>query len=95
MGRLSLGTEHLGLKTGFYFPESRMEVDEVPRPSGRFNLDRAAQEHMNEGLELWIPPEPVPSVHSLNTQLNVTLPGYTASSTPSSSQIGSSSSRLK
>ena len=32
-------------------PESRMEVDEVPRSSGRFNLDRAAQEHINEGLE--------------------------------------------
>ena len=49
-------------------PESRMEVDEVPRPSGRFNLDRAAQKHRNEGLEVWIPPEPVPSVHSLVTQ---------------------------
>ena len=49
-------------------PESRMEVDEVPRPSGRFNLDRAAQEHMKEGLEVWIPTEPVPSVQSLDTQ---------------------------
>ena len=48
--------------------ESRMEVDEVPRPSGRFNLDRAAQEHMNEGLEVWIPPEPLPSLHSLDTK---------------------------
>ena len=81
-------------------PESRMEVDEVPRPSGRFNLDPAAQEHMNEGLEVWIPPEPVSSVHSLDTQpirplMEVTLPGYTPSSTPSSSQMGSSSSRLK
>ena len=26
-------------------PESRMEVDEVPKSSGRLNLDRAAQEH--------------------------------------------------
>ena len=82
-------------------PESRMEVDEVPRPSGRFNLDRVAQEHMNEGLEeVWIPPEPLPSVHSLDTQsirplMEVTLPGYTPSSTTSSSQAGSSSSRLK
>ena len=55
---------------------------------------------MNEGLERWIPPEPVLSVHSLDTQplrplMEVTLPGYTPSSTPSSSQIGSSSSRLK
>ena len=61
-------------------PESRMEVDEVPRPSGRFNLDRAAQEHMNEGLEVLIPPETVPSVHSLDTQpirplMEFTLPG--------------------
>ena len=31
-------------------PESRMEVDEAPRLKGRFNLDRAAQEHMNEGV---------------------------------------------
>ena len=81
-------------------PESRMEVDEVTRPSGRFNLDRAAQEHMNGGLEVWIPPEPVPSVHSLDTQpirslLEVTLPGYSPSSTSSSIQIGASSSRLK
>ena len=77
-----------------------MEVDEVPRSSGRFNLDRAAQEHMNEGLEVWIPPEPFPSVHSLDTQsirplMEVKLPGYTPSSTTSSSQAGSSSSRLK
>ena len=81
-------------------PESRTEVDEVPRPSGRFNLDRAAQEQMNGGLEMSIPSEPVPSVHSLDTQpirplMQVTLPGYTPSSTTSSSQIGSSSSRLK
>ena len=32
-------------------PESRMEVDEAPRSEGRFNLDRAAQEHINEGLD--------------------------------------------
>ena len=80
-------------------PESRMEVDEVPRPSDRFNLDRAAQEHMNEGLEVWIPPEPLPAVHSLDTQsirplMEVTLPGYNLSSTTSSSQAVSSSSRL-
>ena len=49
-------------------PESCVEVDEAPRPSGRFNLDRAAQEHINEGLEVWIPPEPLPSVHSLDAQ---------------------------
>ena len=44
------------------------EVDEVPRSSGRFNLDRAAQEHLNEGLEMWIPPEPVSSVRGLVAQ---------------------------
>ena len=35
-------------------PESRMAVDEAPRSKGRFNLDRAAPEHTNEGLEVWI-----------------------------------------
>ena len=79
---------------------SRMEVDEAPRPSGRFNLDRAAQEHINEGLEVWIPPESLPSVHSLDAQsvrplMEVKLTGYTPSSTTSSSQAGSGSSRLK
>ena len=81
-------------------PESRMEVDEAPRPSGCFNLDRVAQEHMNEGLEVWIPPEPLPTVHSLDTQsvrplMEVKLPGYTPSSTTSGSQAGRGSSRLK
>ena len=81
-------------------PESRMEVDEVPRSSGRFNLDRAAQEHMNEGLEVWIPTEPGSSVRGLKAQsirplMEVTLPGFTPSSTPGSSQISGSSSRLK
>ena len=45
-----------------------MEVDEVPRSSGRFKLNRVAQEHMNEGLEVWIQAERVPSVRSLDTQ---------------------------
>ena len=77
-----------------------MELDEVPRSSGRFNLDRVAQEHKNEGLEVWIPPESAPSVRGLDTQpirplMEIALPGYTPSSTPSSSQIGTASSRLK
>ena len=81
-------------------PESRMEVDEAPRSKGRFNLDRAAQEHINEGLEVWIPTESVSSVRGLETQpirplMDVVLPGYTPSSTPSSSQVSGSSSRLK
>ena len=67
---------------------------------GRFNLDRGAQEHMNEGLEVWIPPELVPSVRGLDTQpirplMDIALPGYTPSSTPGKSQIGPGSSRLK
>ena len=81
-------------------PESRMEVDEVPRSKGRFNLDRAAQEHMNEALEVWIPTESVFSMRGLETQpirplMDLALPGYTPSSTPSSSQVSGSSSRLK
>ena len=80
-------------------PESRMEVDEFLRSSGRFNLDRAAQEHINEGLEVWIPPEPVSSVRGLEAQpirplMEVALPGYTPSSTPNSSRVSGSSSRL-
>ena len=81
-------------------PESRMEVDEAPLSKGRFNLDRAAQEHINEGLEVWIPTESVSSLRGLETQpirplMDVALPGYTPSSTPSSSQVSGSSSRLK
>ena len=81
-------------------PESRMEVDEAPRSKGRFNHDLAAQEHMNEGLEVWIPTESTSSLHGLETQtirplMDVALPGYTPSSTPSGSQVSDSSSRLK
>ena len=81
-------------------PESRMEVDEAPRSKGRFNLYRAAQEHLNEGLEVWIPTESTSSLHGLVTQpirplMDVALPGYTPSSTPSGSQVSGSSSRLK
>ena len=82
-------------------PESRMEVDEAPRSKGRFNLDRAAQEHINEGLEVWIPTEPASSLRGsettqpIRTLMNVALPGYTPSSTTSSSQVSGSSSRLK
>ena len=81
-------------------PETRMEVDEAPRSKGRFNLDRAAREHMNEGLEVWIPTESTSSMRGLETQLirplmDVALPGYTPSSTPSGSQVSGSSSRLK
>ena len=82
-------------------PESRMEVDEAPRSKGRLNYDRAAQEHINEGLEVWIPTESASSLRSSETTqpigplMDVALPGYTPSSTPSSSQVSGSSSRLK
>ena len=81
-------------------PESRMEVDEAPSSKGRFNLDRAAQEHINEGLEVWIQTESASSLRGSETQpirplMDVALPGYTPSSTPSSSQVSGSSSRLK
>ena len=81
-------------------PESRMEVDKAPWSKGRFNLDRAAQEHINEGLEVWLLTEPVSSVRGLEAQLirplmDVALPGYTPSSNPGSSQMSGSSSRLK
>ena len=77
-----------------------MEVDEAPRSKGLFNLDRAAQEHINEGLEVWIPTESASSLRGSETQpirplMDVALPGYTPSSTPSSSQVSGSSSRLK
>ena len=49
-------------------PESRMEVDEAPRARGRFNLDRAAREHMSEGLEVWIQTESTSSLRGLETQ---------------------------
>ena len=81
-------------------PESHIEVDEAPRSKGRFNLDRGAQEHMNEGLELWIPTESTSSLRGLETQpirplMDIALPGYTRSSTPSGSQVSGSSSSLK
>ena len=47
---------------------SRMEVDEAHRSKGRFNLDRAAQKHINEGLEVWIPTESASSLRCLETQ---------------------------
>ena len=78
-----------------------MEVDEAPRSKGRFNLDRAAQEHMNEGLQVWIPTEPASSLRGSETTqpirllMDVALPGYTPNSTTSSSQVSGSSSRLK
>ena len=70
-----------------------MEVDEAPRSKGWFNLDRAAQEHMNEGLEVWIPTESMSSLRGLETQPIrplMDVARYTTSSTPSSSQVSGS-----
>ena len=80
-------------------PESRMEVDEAPRSSGRFNLDRVAQEHMNEGLEAWTPPEPVPSMRNLEANrvrplMDIALPRLTSSLT-SGSQYGTGTTLLR
>ena len=76
-----------------------MEVDEAPRAGGNFKLDRAAQQHMNEGLEAWTTPVPVPSLRNVeaNTRrplMEISLPGLTPSST-SSSQTGTDTSRLR
>ena len=67
-----------------------MEVVEASRSKGQFNLDRAAQEHISKGLEVWIPTESASSLRGLETQpirplMDVVLPEYTPSSTPSSS----------
>ena len=80
-------------------PELWMEVDDVPRASGCFNLDRVAQEHKNEGLEAWTTPEPVPSLRNLETNpvrplIEISLPGLTPSST-SGSQTGTGTARLR
>ena len=79
-------------------PESRMEVDEALRAIGRFNVDHVAQEPMNEGLEAWTSPEPVPYMRNLETNpirplMKIALPGLTPSSTRGS-QIGRGTSRL-
>ena len=79
-------------------PEWRMNVDVAPRAGGRFNLD-AAQAHMNEGLETWTTPEPLPSLRNLEANpvrplMEISLPGLTPSST-SSSQTRSGTSRLR
>ena len=46
-------------------PETKMEVDELSRSSGRFYLERVAQEQMNDDLETWTPPEPTHSKRDL------------------------------
>ena len=87
------------IKTAKSRPESRMKVDEAPRSSDCFNLDRVAQEHMNEGMGTWMPSEPVPSLRNLESGrirplMDIRLPGLTPSSS-SGSQTGAEISRLK
>ena len=76
-----------------------MKADEAPRAGGLFNLDRAAHEHMNDGLEAWTTPEPVPFLRNLEANpvrplMQISLPGLTPSLT-SSSQTGTGTSRLR
>ena len=47
--------------------EFQREEDEAPRSSNRFNLVRLAQEQMDEDLNRWTPPEPVPSLRDLES----------------------------
>ena len=80
-------------------PVSRMEVDQAPRSSGHFNLDRIAQEHMNEGLDTRKPSEPVPSLKNLQSGrirplMDIALPCLTLRSTLGR-QTGMGKSRLK
>ena len=64
-------------------------------------MDRAAQEHINEGLEVRIPTESASSLRGSETLqpirplMDVALPGYTPSSNTSSSQVSGSLSRVK
>ena len=78
--------------------ESRMEVDEAPRSKGRFNLDRAAQEHKRRTgsvdtnrasvLRAWFGSATDTPTNGRSTA------GIYPSSTPGSSQMSGSSSRL-
>ena len=54
-------------------PELKMEVDETPRATGRFNLNRIAQQQMSEDLETWTPPEPTPFLRDLELSRDLDL----------------------
>ena len=86
---MKTSTEPLTMRS---IPDSTMENDEAPRSSGRFNLNRVAQEHKNEGLDTWTPSEPVPFLRNLESSrirplMDIALPGLTPSSI-SGSQTG-------
>ena len=65
--------------------ESKMEADETPRATGRFNLEGVAQEKMSEDLETWTLPEQTPSLKGVMLSqtkplaVDVALPGLTPS----------------
>ena len=81
-------------------PDSKVEVDETPRATGRIYLDRVAQEKINKDLETWTPPEPMLSLRDLKLSqtkplaVDVALSGLTPSST-AGSQGSAGTSRLK
>ena len=76
-----------------------MKVDEALRSSGRFNLDRVAQEHMNKGLQNMDTTRTRPFYEKSRERSNQTIIGHcTAGLTPSStigSHTGTGTTRLK
>ena len=81
-------------------PELKMEMDEAPRASGRFNLDKVAQEQISEDLETRTSPDLTPSLRDLELSgvrpliVDVALPNLMPSST-GGSQARTGTSRLK
>ena len=77
-----------------------MEVNEAPRASGIFNLNRVAQKQMSENLETWTPPETTPSLRDLELSrinplmVDVALPVLTPSSI-GGGQVSSGTPRFK
>ena len=78
----------------------KSEFERIQQRQRELDMQKGAREHMNEGLEVWIPTESTSSLRGLETQtirplMDVALPGYTPSSTPGGGQVSGSSSRLK
>ena len=73
-----------------------MEVDEAPRAGGRSNLDRAVQEHMNEGLDDSRTGSFLRNLEAnpVRPLMEILLPGLTPSST-NSSQTGTGTSHFR
>ena len=71
----------------------------LERDQAKLDRGQAKLEHMNEGLEAWTTPEPVPSLRNLEANpvrplMEISLPGLTTKST-SSSQTETGTSRLR